>query len=398
MESMNSMFLSSPLKTLDVSNWDVSNVVSMRAMFSETKLSTLDLSGWKMGRFPMTSMLLDYTPLKVLKVSDSVILQGAGLKESAHQSENHGTHVAPDLQYLPDEWLEVGNGTVDKPEGTTKLIAADIQNAHKGNNKKAATYVRQVTNNNEGDEITFDVRIQTNLPQRVVVVKGVKGKVGTSFEIDTPGIEGYTKDKTKIAVHVEKNLIKVEDAYGKGSVTYTPIAPIVTNPGKPQNPGNPGHVTKPTKPSHVVKPSKPAKPNTAVVINKVERRVSTHAHKGIVYLYNKDLKKTTNRALAKGTDWYSDQELVKDGKTYYRVATNEWVSAKDVYAYEVHTGVIKTKSGEFKTLVNSEGTSVANRGLAGNSLWQNDRIVKINGKTYYRVATNEFILASDVII
>jgi hypothetical protein len=35
----------------------------------------------------------------------------------------------------------------------------------------------------------------------------------------------------------------------------------------------------------------------------------------------------SNRALANGTKWYSDQIKTYDGVKYYRVATNEWVKA-----------------------------------------------------------------------
>lgn len=43
-----------------------------------------------------------------------------------------------------------------------------------------------------------------------------------------------------------------------------------------------------------------------------------------------------NRALANGTEWYSDQIKTYDGARYFRVATNEWV--KDTYFAGGHTG------------------------------------------------------------
>jgi surface protein len=111
----NSMFSESPLKQLNVSNWNVENVMDMSHMFLETKLNELDLSGWKCGRIVIAPMMLAYSPINILKVSDSVSLQGAGLAPVIDKT-HHSTHVDPDKQVIPDKWLEVGNGTIDKPK------------------------------------------------------------------------------------------------------------------------------------------------------------------------------------------------------------------------------------------------------------------------------------------
>lgn len=137
-------------------------------------------------------------------------------------------------------------------------------------------------------------------------------------------------------------------------------------------------------------------PNTPDDINKVDRLVSTHPAEGDVTLYKLDTTAVQNRALHSATDWFSDEEMTFAGETYYRVATNEWVKAPSVYVYENKNLVIRTDSTQ--SLINSEGKVVANRALNADSAWRTDRIAYINGKTYYRVATNEFVATDAVSI
>ena len=85
-----------------------------------------------------------------------------------------------------------------------------------------------------------------------------------------------------------------------------------------------------------------------------------------------------------------------NGTVYYRVATNEWVKANDVKEYTIVNSVIITKDGTFKYLYTSEGKMVGNRALSKNSSWYSDKIATINGEKMYRVATNEWIKASDI--
>ena len=117
-------------------------------------------------------------------------------------------------------------------------------------------------------------------------------------------------------------------------------------------------------------------------------------------LYNvvdgKELK-MSNRSISAGTDWYSDKELTFKGEKYFRVSTNEWVSAKDVYEYTNKKQIVKTKADSRKAVVNSQG-KMSTRGLSKNTPWASDRVVFINGKTYFRVSTNEFVSTDDVTI
>ncbi|GEO79127.1 SLAP domain-containing protein [Companilactobacillus mindensis] len=117
---------------------------------------------------------------------------------------------------------------------------------------------------------------------------------------------------------------------------------------------------------------------------------------GVTILYNDDGKMVGNRSLGKNSSWKIDKMKAVNGTVYYRVATNEWVKANDVKEYTIVNSVIITKDGTFKYLYTSEGKMVGNRALSKNSSWYSDKIATINGEKMYRVATNEWIKASDI--
>ncbi|APX71330.1 SLAP domain-containing protein [Companilactobacillus allii] len=117
----------------------------------------------------------------------------------------------------------------------------------------------------------------------------------------------------------------------------------------------------------------------------------------VATLYSKDGKAIKNRAISANSNWAADKKLVLNGVTYYRVATNEWVKASDAYEYVAVNKSITTSGHTAKTLYNSNGTVIKSRALSAGSAWHTDKTATINGKTMYRVATNEWVLASDLV-
>ncbi len=61
-----------------------------------------------------------------------------------------------------------------------------------------------------------------------------------------------------------------------------------------------------------------------------------------------------------------------------------------------HEGVVTTTNGSYKRLYTLEGKMITNRALGVNSKWYTDQYATINGEKMYRVATNEWVKASDV--
>ena len=115
-----------------------------------------------------------------------------------------------------------------------------------------------------------------------------------------------------------------------------------------------------------------------------------------VTLYNAEGKAISGRRLAGDSNWAADKTMVRDGVKYYRVATNEWVKASDVYEYTASNAVVETAAGNYKKLFDSKGNIVSNRGLAAGTKWMTDKTALIQGEKMYRVATNEWLKVSDV--
>lgn len=121
------------------------------------------------------------------------------------------------------------------------------------------------------------------------------------------------------------------------------------------------------------------------------------------------MKTITNRALSNNTSWQTDQTKVVDGTTYYRVATNEWVaeqylannSSTTNAASDANVIKVNNANSSYVQLValQADGSMkiITNRALANNTSWQTDQTKVVDGTTYYRVATNEWINAEYII-
>lgn len=118
--------------------------------------------------------------------------------------------------------------------------------------------------------------------------------------------------------------------------------------------------------------------------------------KKTAHLYDKNGKEVTNRALGVNSGWKSDQMMVLNGETYYRVATNEYVKVSDIVEYQMNVSTVKTSSGSAKYLYDVNGKKSSDRALAANTAWFTDKAAVINGEKMYRVATNEWVKASDI--
>ncbi|TGD23183.1 hypothetical protein EGT49_06650 [Companilactobacillus suantsaicola] len=166
---------------------------------------------------------------------------------------------------------------------------------------------------------------------------------------------------------------------------------IVEVSKKSESNSNGSAVTKPT-----TKPSTTTPSNKHVVkVQDFKGTVATTLGQ-YVTLYNAEGKAISGRRLAGESNWAADKTMVRDGVKYYRVATNEWVKASDVYEYTASNAVVETAAGNYKKLFDSKGNIVSNRGLAAGTKWMTDKTALIQGEKMYRVATNEWLKVSDV--
>lgn len=67
-----------------------------------------------------------------------------------------------------------------------------------------------------------------------------------------------------------------------------------------------------------------------VYIYTAENHIVDVKGKSIVFMVDSNGHKVTNRALGPNSEWYSDRYTIINGQKYYRVATDEFVSAADI--------------------------------------------------------------------
>lgn len=222
---------------------------------------------------------------------------------------------------------------------------------------------------NTPDTVTADVTIKSN--QGDQIVENISGKPGDQFNVTVPTIAGYTSDKATVDVTVNADgTITVNDPDNAGYVTYTKT---------PTNNGGGGSST-PT----------PTKETSNVNID-----LATFADRPAVQLYDSNGNLVSYRALKSNTDWHADKKMTKDGISYYRVASNEWVKMDDVYVYNSDDGYIETYNDSNKDLLNAHQIKLDSQ-LRLSSGWVTDVYTYMNGVKYYRVGRNEFVSSSDV--
>jgi len=110
----------------------------------------------------------------------------------------------------------------------------------------------------------------------------------------------------------------------------------------------------------------------------------------------------TGHYLPEGSDWKVDAQLNLASGTYYRVATDEYVSAVSVRPYQNTISLpankdITVRSGAPALIYDQNGQLIAGRALGPNTTWYTDKYCDIGHIGYYKVATNEYVLGIDVL-
>ncbi|MFC6175960.1 SLAP domain-containing protein [Companilactobacillus huachuanensis] len=133
--------------------------------------------------------------------------------------------------------------------------------------------------------------------------------------------------------------------------------------------------------------------------------ISTIAEKNLltkkaetIAIYNQNGQKTSEKILNELTDYKTNKKNVIGDTTYYEIADGQWVKANDVREYTAESGVLQTKSDSYKRLLNLNGVIISNRALSQTTDWLYSGYADFNGTKYYRVATDEWIKADDVLV
>ena len=120
----------------------------------------------------------------------------------------------------------------------------------------------------------------------------------------------------------------------------------------------------------------------------------------------------TSTFLPNNSSWKLGSTKQLNGVTYYQVATNEWISANNLsisnsqaqtqsqtdttYNTQVaNSGQVGTTKWA-SAVVNSQGQTVSGVTLPADSAWNVGDTVTINGASYVKIATDEYVAASDL--
>ncbi len=94
--------------------------------------------------------------------------------------------------------------------------------------------------------------------------------------------------------------------------------------------------------------------------------------------------------LSANTSWRTDSYATINGEKMYRVATDEWIPASSLTTYQPISSIYTTKTEI--PLYDHTGKLIG-KTLAPGTSWKTDQLATINGREYYRVAINEYVLA-----
>ena len=206
--------LCTSLTSLDLSNFNTAKVTTMYSMFGNNKsLTSLDLSNFDTAKVTdMRNMFSNSTSLKTLNISSFQMAQVTGINKSEMLKSlpKLSTLVLGPKNYLQGTgldaagvWLNVGNGTVDKPQGNKSWTSSQLMSNYSGS-RDQDTYVRL------GGAVTVHYRDETGAtlaPDQIL-----SGKIGDSYSSEPQDIAGY--------------VLKTTPANAKG--TYTDKAQEVT--------------------------------------------------------------------------------------------------------------------------------------------------------------------------
>ncbi|KRK64880.1 hypothetical protein FC72_GL001935 [Companilactobacillus tucceti DSM 20183] len=409
----------SNLKNVDVSKLDVSNTVFFNSMFSLTSnLESLDISNWNLAKADEFTDFVSYSGVKTVNFSNikfngrellhvflndsnltDINFSGASLNPSKSVSGMFNDDYSlrsldltsfVDLSKIPLVYL---NGMLGGLNFLTSLKVKD-------NTILKNTYLPDVDSSKYTGWTDGTHLFNTD------ELEGVYDK-NTSTDPDARTSTTWTlTDKPKVDYTINYYDNSTKKLLGTVSGSGVEDGKVYL---KPDYPGYNTSVTDGSKYIDLTSTNtthdfylKPISSNNGSNSNSSGNTVSTTSKNQkvatttkIVKLYNDEGKLITNRALGINTAWKSDVVYKSNGITYYRVSSDEYVKAKDVYVYTDKVAKIKVNDDKNGDLVDYLGGDL-DRKLKSGSTWKTDRIALINGKEYYRVSTDEFVPVSEV--
>ncbi len=90
--------------------------------------------------------------------------------------------------------------------------------------------------------------------------------------------------------------------------------------------------------------------------------------------------------------WYLGRTATIDGKDYYQIGTDEYLSSSDSYMYRDRPEVIRVETDEDVPVYNHSFVESSNVALAPGTYWYSDRVITTqDGMPFVRVSTDEYV-------
>lgn len=309
------------------------------------------------------------------------------IEKTSHSPFSNSSKVLNEAYKAYAEKLDGLTNSITSDKSSDEIKAARI-NFDNLKNEYTTNY-QIIKNDSTGSIDTFSfLKVKNGSITDIVPPKGFitlnfdkNGKIEKAFISDRDGNQIKTNDKfTLWAGDIE---------YGENGQVIIPKDAITTtnSSSSSNNSGTQNHETnkteKPaTKPTHTKSIS-----NHQTTFYALPNTIAT--------LFDENGNELKNRALGGDSSWYADKLMNLDGVNYLRVATNEWAKLADGLEVTPLDQNVFTKNDA--RLYQANGQKVTNRALAKNTAWRTDKSATINGQTMYRVATNEWVSANDLI-
>ncbi|CAJ1179242.1 hypothetical protein LCR01_04380 [Companilactobacillus crustorum] len=380
----------SSIQNLDVSKWDVSKVRVFVGQFARmTNLKTIDMTNWVSGSLSNSAANMFTDDMELEKVGLGKIgglLDSDSVFNGSDGSSNNIKEIVlgPGATFSSSMGIEYDKFNKSLPTGDNKIGTVKIDSTNRNYTNNTSDIVRLVNVTDKQIVVTEIMRYKQDGAEKTKVLadKIIVDKDNSTLSEKVPSIDGYTSDEENVTFQIPtkpdtdaNNVI-----YSTETVNYKKKS---TTPVKPNKPSNSG--------------SSSSSGSSRNPIKKVDQLIAVYPDKNGAQVYSDALSLVPGKVLPKGSLWRSDEENTQGKVIYYRVGTNEWIGNNSSYSYEDQDLVIETKN-KVQRLTTAEGKMVTNRALAPKTDWKIDRLANINGKSYYRVATNEFVPADEVIV
>ena len=177
---MGVMFMGTGIRSLDLSNFDTSNVTDISYMFWMSEISDLNLSSFDTSKaIDSTRVFLEANNLMHITLGKNF---GSSVLKESHLSNHQLT------ENYTDKWQNVGNGTVEAPEGGNVWTSDEFMTEFSPD-RDADTYVWQPQPKVAADVTVKYIDTKGNTISDDIVKSG---NIGDDYSTEQKDIDGYT--------------------------------------------------------------------------------------------------------------------------------------------------------------------------------------------------------------